>query len=86
MDQISRNRAGHSSDPEPLTLGCRDFVADALGGDRTHLTLEFGQHMGRLVLGVQELALLPTAPEIGWPPASNISEKRTARRAPLEPE
>ena len=24
---------GHTSDPDPLALGCRDFVTDALGGD-----------------------------------------------------
>ena len=28
-------------------------------GDRAHFTLEFGQHMRRLVLGVKEFALLP---------------------------
>src|SRR6516225_8027653 len=31
---------GHASDPEPLALGCRDLVADALGGD---LALELGK-------------------------------------------
>jgi hypothetical protein len=31
---------GHASDPEPFALGCRDFVADALGSD---FALELGK-------------------------------------------
>jgi hypothetical protein len=30
--------------------------------------------------------MTPPAPEIGWPPASNMSEKLTARRAVVGPE
>src|SRR6516162_3769567 len=33
-------KRGHASDPEPLALGCRDLVADALGSD---LALELGK-------------------------------------------
>src|SRR6516162_202108 len=66
-----------------VIIGCQPFALDdgSAGrdrallvlrrkGDRTHLALKLGQYLGRLVLGVQELALLPiigaaVAEEIG---------------------
>ena len=33
-------KRGHPADPEPLALGCRDFVADALRGN---FALELGK-------------------------------------------
>src|SRR6516164_5660937 len=67
-----------------VVIGCQPFALDNVSAgrnrallvlrrkrDRPHLALKLGQHMGRLVLGVQKLALLPiigaaVAEEIGF--------------------